>query len=224
MVRRWGVTAALLALLGPLVACGDDDSAAASKGHGGKDRDGGAGSDAQAGDGGADGQKPGRDGGGGGGGTSDHDGGASGGGGDGTGDFSSIWKRVSSQITIIDPADPTSIVMKTIEIPALIPEPIEGHDIDAYEQIKGDKLLTYAHRDGDDVYYVLSADLMKADTTYIAIAGDDQKLLTLQDGHLNETRAFRAANDITVSTIATFNAYDGDFPPKGWPTQKIEAP
>jgi hypothetical protein len=229
MARRWVGAVALLALLVSLVACGDDDSTAASNGHGGKNHDGGGVdggtvSDADAGDGGrSGGQQPKRDGGGSG--TSDRDASTSGGGGDGTGDISSIWKRVSSQIAIIDTANPAGAVQKTIAIPAIIPEPIEGHDIDAYQQIKDDKLLTYAHRDGDGVYYVFSSDATKVDSQYISSTNTGDFLsLMLQDGHLTETRAFEAGPGISASTITTFDAYDGDFPPKGWPTKKIEVP
>jgi hypothetical protein len=140
------------------------------------------------------------------------------------GDFNSIWKRYSSDITVVDPAVPSGVVQKTVELPPTLIDPADGREVDMYQQVqvKDGMLLTYAHFDGDEVYYQISAPLTGSDPVYVG-SGSDHFILELTDGQLIETRTsmYGAAS---ANTRTTYSAHTGSFPPSGWPSQKLVVP
>ena len=223
-----------LALLGLLCAsaCGDDDAqdnpsstgkdAGANQGEPSGGKTGGKG-----GRGGSAASGAGRDGGSGRGGSSS--GGTSSAGKGGSsggnttsdpGEFDDYWKRRSVHVTVIDATNPTGFTDEMIELPDRIKNPVDGRELDLYIQIKDDKRYTYALFEGDQVYYRMVTDLVKADDTYFDSSGGETQIYELADGVLKDTRI--AAFETTSVSSESLYEKAAQFPPSDWPDAMLD--
>jgi hypothetical protein len=152
------------------------------------------------------------------------DGGSPGGSGGGSGSgYGAYWKQASAEVTVIDSASPTTFTNKTYDIPALVHDDVYGVDIDAYQQIKGGELVTYAFRSGDTVYYRTVQPLQDDGSGGYVLVNDTgtSHYYTLEDGALVDTSSELLGEFVTSSTVK-FTPLTGAFPPAGWPSKMIE--
>jgi hypothetical protein len=136
--------------------------------------------------------------------------------------FGAIWKQASSELLVIDPANPSSFEQNTVEIPDAVHDEVSGQDIEFYQQFVGDELLTFAHRDRDTVYYVLRQAAQKIDDeTYFVPAADGSHIYTLEGGLLVDTGS-TLLGDLSVTFTLKYEPLAGPFPPSHWPSKSLE--
>lgn len=141
-----------------------------------------------------------------------------------TGGFDSIWKAASSDVLLIDPANPTQLVNPTIEMPDTLPGAADGEEFDVYLQIEDDTLITYGLRVGDSSYYRISEPLQKLDDTtyaFTTFGNEGARYYMLEDGLLVDT-SNAMVGEFVVSTRTTYARHTGAFPPDSWPSELRE--
>ena len=147
--------------------------------------------------------------------------GAGGSGSSDPGAFDSIWKRQSARVNVIDPAAPSTPSNVLVNLPATITEPVDGRELDMYQQILNDKLLTFAYRTGDSAYYRIEQPATKINDSYIAGSSGTTYMFTIMDGRLVDQTSSSLGSGVYISE-ATYVKYAGAFPPSTWPAQVID--
>lgn len=142
--------------------------------------------------------------------------------GGGRGGFSDYWRRTSSDVTVLDPAHPLSQTTTTVALPKGLPVPEDDRKLELIQQIEDDTLYTYAHFDGDEVYYRLAQPLIKVDDSYGLIGADGMHSYSLSDGRLTDTSTLQVGTLMAYGE-ATYTKLEGEFPPAGWPTVSVDA-
>jgi hypothetical protein len=138
------------------------------------------------------------------------------------GDFASIWRRSSAELTLIDAANPVATKSINLDIPAKVTHDEYATDVELFEQIKDEQLIVYAHYEDAEIYYRVVTPLQKADDTYILQSSAGLSgMYSLQDGalKLSQTQATEAK---VVLSETLYEIYAGDFPPADWPTEVVE--
>jgi hypothetical protein len=141
------------------------------------------------------------------------------------GTIDSIWKRATTHITAINAtSSPPSFFDDTVALPATVPSAEFGdHQVESFQQIKDDTLITYFLKAGDTVYYRATEPLTHLDEIYATQVADLSRLFELKEGLLVETFQYTVGVNLIVNET-TFTAYTGSFPPKSWPTKAIDIP
>ena len=141
------------------------------------------------------------------------------------GTIDSIWQRASAHLTAIDSAaSPPSFADETVDLPpARASDEFGGQQVQSFQQIKDDTLVTYFFKEGDTVYYRATEPLTRVDTIYATGAAQPARVYELVKGQLVETFTYTLGTAI-VANETTFTAYTGSFPPKSWPTKAIDIP
>lgn len=139
--------------------------------------------------------------------------------------LSDYWKQVSAEFLSLDISQPLARFDETTaDIPALVPDPIDGLDTDVYYQIVDGQLVTYAYRSGETVYYRLTQALLEVDETSYALTasgGIEQHFYTLEAGFLVDTGSL-LVGQMQVSSTTRYRKLNGSFPPSSWPTTMLE--
>jgi hypothetical protein len=136
--------------------------------------------------------------------------------------FGAIWKQASTELLVIDPANPSSFEQNTVEIPDAVHDEVSGQDIEFFQQFVDEELLTFAHRDGDTVYYVLRQAAQKLDDeTYFVTAADGSHIYKIEGGLLVDTGS-TLLGDLSVTFTLKYEPLAGPFPPSHWPSKSVE--
>lgn len=141
------------------------------------------------------------------------------------GTIDSIWQRASAHLTAIDSAaSPPSFTDETVALPPTrASEEFGGDQVQSFQQIKDDTLITYFFKEGDTVYYRATEPLTHVDPIYATSGTEPARLFELVKGQLVETFSYTLGTAI-IANETTFTAYAGSFPPKSWPTKAIDIP
>jgi hypothetical protein len=136
------------------------------------------------------------------------------------GTFDSIWKRQSALVQAFDPSNPVP-TNQTITLPATITDPVDGREIDVYQTIQNDTLVSHSYRIGDGAYYRILQPVTKVDDQYLGSFDDSSHIFSLKDGRLEDQTSIVLGSAVFTSS-ATYQKYDGPLPPTTWPAQVIE--
>lgn len=138
----------------------------------------------------------------------------------GPGDFSSVWQAASVELTVYDPANPTAAPsQQTVEIPALVKEPTTGSNIELYVTFEGSQRISYGRYENTNVYYRITQPWTHAGEGSSEMYSTESNIYMVKDGVLTllSTRVADGKNFISKTTFRKV-----DFPPAGWPTEKID--
>lgn len=137
----------------------------------------------------------------------------------GPGDFSSVWQAASMEVTVFDPANPTTPAQRSIQVPALFKAPTTSTNVELYVTFEGDKRISYARYESSNVYYRITHPATHFGDGDSAQYATDGALYTLENGLLTATSAHESASK---SIVAKTTYRRVAFPPAGWPTEKID--
>lgn len=138
----------------------------------------------------------------------------------GPGDFSSVWQAANVEVTVFDTANPMAVPpSQTVELPALVKEPTSGANIELYVTFDGSQRITYGRYENTNVYYRISEPYSHAGEGTSATYSTTGNIYMLKDGILTLTTT-RFADGKNYISKTTFRKID--FPPAGWPTEKID--
>jgi hypothetical protein len=136
------------------------------------------------------------------------------------GTFDSIWKRESALLQTIDSTSPFPTT-QPITLPSTITEPVDGREVDFYQQILNDTLISYVWRTEDTSYYRIEQALTKANDSYVLSTDGASHLFLIKNGRLTDQTSMPFGQAVFIST-ATYAKYDGPFPPATWPAEVID--
>lgn len=140
----------------------------------------------------------------------------------GPGNFSSVWQAASVEVSLYDTSNPTAAPpTQTVELPALTKEPTTGTNIELYVTFEGDKRVSYARYENTNAYYRIteSATHAGSGSSEMYSMMSSSSIYTLDDGLLKLTTTRQVDTKISI-TRTMFRKID--FPPAGWPTEKID--
>jgi hypothetical protein len=136
------------------------------------------------------------------------------------GTLDSIWKRAKADVFVFDSANPTTIPQQvTVDVPGIIsvPDADANDNVEVYESIQNDTLLTYAHVSGAPSYYLIKMALSGASGVYsYSLDSKLSGIYELQNGLLTFTASFNLGT-VTGTSTTHYAQYTGKFPPSAWP-------
>lgn len=181
------------------VACGSDDSSGSTSGAGGDQSSGGT--DSAGGNGGSSGE------------TSTDGGG-------GAGNFSSVWRAKSVELTLYDVANPNNVQPRTFDMPTEVAGPGDAGEVEVLIQFEGEHRITYTYTEGDSAYYRLLEPAVAIENMYFVQGDSISHTYSIDGGKLSG-----------VSTLAFGSAFSGfmtttyekvaEFPPSDWPSKVV---
>jgi hypothetical protein len=140
------------------------------------------------------------------------------------GTLDSIWKRTQADVLVFDSAKPTAIPQQvTVDVPGIIsvPDADTSDDVEVYESIQNDVLITYAHVSGASSYYLIKKALSGASGVYsYSLDSTLSGIFQLQNGSLTFTASF-SMGTVTGTTTTHYDQYTGTFPPPAWPNTVV---
>ncbi len=138
------------------------------------------------------------------------------------GEFGSIWRRATAELTVVDAMNPTATVNAKVDIPNKVTHEEYETDVELFEQIEDDELILYAHYDDAEVYLRVVYPLMKDDDSYVLQSSSGATgLYSLEEGVLKLTQTLTSDMTLVLSE-SHYQKYTGDFPPADWPTDLLE--
>jgi len=138
------------------------------------------------------------------------------------GEFGSIWRRVSAEMTIVDAMNPTGVTSVDVDIPKKVTHDEYETDVEIFEQIADDQLIVYAHYDDSEVYHRAVYPLLKSDDSYVLQSSSGVSgVYALDEGVLKLTQTLGSDTKLVLSDTF-YEKYSGDFPPADWPSAIYE--
>ncbi|MFO0675851.1 MAG: hypothetical protein U0169_04915 [Polyangiaceae bacterium] len=130
-----------------------------------------------------------------------------------------MWQATTAEISSVDTANPSGFKQDTVPLPAKAVDGATGRMAELYRKLEGDKLVTFAHYDGDDVYYRITQTCLMSENTCTVFWDEVSMQFTLKDGTFEEVTQHLVDKTQVVSVTTKFSAVP--FPPAGWPTRVV---